>query len=128
MKKQILLLLVCAALLLTGGLLLKASREEQKIPSFWWGSNENTTVSLFTLQDSHDVCLQRTDWPLEPNTMVCDLGLSGKWQLQDNQLTLKLEDGAVITGVLEGDTIRLDYAGGILLESYERLKEKWDDK
>lgn len=128
MKKRILLLAVCAALLLTGGLLLKASREAQKISSFWWGSNENTTVSLFTMQDDHDACLQWTDWPLNQDSMGCNLGLSGKWQLQDNQLTLKLEDGTVVTGILEGDTIQLDYAGGILLESYERLKEKWADK
>lgn len=128
MKKRILLLAVCAVLLLTGGLLLKASREEQKISSFWWGGNENTTVSLFTMQDDHDVCLQWTDWPLDQASMGCNLGLSGKWQLQDNQLTLKLEDGTVVTGVLEGDTIQLDYAGGILLESYERVKEKWADK
>jgi len=129
MKKRLLLLTICTVLLLAGGLLLKAFRQEQRIPSFfWWGANENTSVSLFTMQDDHDVCLQWTDWPLDQASMGCNLGLLGKWQLQDNQLTLKLEDGTVVTGVLEGDAIQLDYAGGILLESLERLEEKWADE
>lgn len=126
MKKRVLLLVICATLLLTGGLLLTASREEQSIPSFWWGTNENISISLWTWQDGHDACLQWTDLPLDPTAMGCNLGLSGKWQLHDNQLTLKLEDGTAVTGVLEGDTIQLDYAGGILLESYETLMERYE--
>ena len=128
MKKRLLLLVICAILLLTGGFLLTASREEQSIPIFWWGANENISISLWTWQDGYDACLQWTDLPLDPTAMGCNLGLAGKWQLQQNQLILNLEDGTVITGVLEGDTIQLDYAGGILLESLERLKEQVNEE
>ncbi len=130
MKKRILRLVIGATFLLAGVLLWQAFNKEPDLPSFWWhGYNENCSVSLLTPNDSDYVYLESYEnAPVDWTTLDGGIYLEGTRRLEGDKLTLKMDDGTIITGVLEGDTIQLDYAGGILLESYERLKERWADE
>lgn len=126
MKKRLPLLIICAAILLAGVLLWTNLNKEPDLPSFWWhGYNDVCSVSLLTPRDSELVHLESYENGLfDPTMLDGGIRLTGERKLKGDQLTLKMEDGTVITGILQGDTIQLDYAGGVLLESYETFMER----
>lgn len=126
MKKRLPLLMICAAILLVGVFLWTNLNKEPDLPSFWWhGYNDVCSVSLRTPKDSDLVFLESYEnGPVDVTTLDGGIYLTGKRRLKGDQLTLKMEDGTVINGILQDDTIQLDYAGGVLLKSYETFMER----
>lgn len=137
MKKRIALLVVVCLVLMTICLLIgNAQSPQPHAHQYWCGGKDDMTLSVHLMPDFSSLWpfdspmffWQRHDHPNGINLTQLDGGeyREGSWSVKDDILTLKFDDGEVMTGTFATEGLLLDYEGGFLLEyCYETDISEW---
>lgn len=134
--KKFLLLLLCAALMaMLADFLYARSRADDLAleHSVWLCLQDPYSIRVQFLGDSDGilpldrpyVLMSVYDWGAGAEPLLDGYELwegswiyDGTWSLDNHVLTLTMESGETISGTVEGDTILLNIAGGVLLEKH----------
>ena len=119
MKKMITLLLLC--ILLTG-----CTWQDLK-PDVWRGEHDNLIITLHMYPDEDGILpfskpfcqISYVDMVVDPLAALGDKNMrTGTWHIDNQFLTLKLDNGAVILGIVVQNGILLGLGDGFLLDEY----------